>query len=232
MTRRLVLFDIDGTLMLSAGAGRRAILAALEEHVADLTPLRRVRFDGKTDPQIVAELLAAGGDPEPAEPVRVARVLERYVALLERELTGPDHGAHPMPGVPEILDFLQGHEAAVLGLVTGNVAPGARLKLAAARIDPEQFVVGAFGSDHARRAELPPIAARRAEPFFGRVPTGTEVIIIGDTPEDVCCAESIGARTVAVATGSYSAETLALAGADIVLPDLSDVPRSLEAILS
>ena len=230
MTRKLLLFDIDGTLLLSAGAGRRAILAAIREYVSDLEPLRGIRFDGKTDPQIVTELFEAGGDPEPDEPVRMTRVLERYVSLLEQELTGPDHGAAPMPGVPALLEQL-GRSGAVLGLLTGNVVPGARLKLRAARIDWDQFVVGAYGSDHARRAELPPIAARRAEPWFGRIPGGTEVVIIGDTPADVACAASIGARTVAVATGGYSEAELADAGADAVLPDLSDVARACGAIL-
>jgi phosphoglycolate phosphatase-like HAD superfamily hydrolase len=230
MTKKLLLFDIDGTLLLSAGAGRRAILKAIHEYVGDLEPLRGIRFDGKTDPQIVAELFEAGGDPEPDEPARITRVLDRYVSLLEQELTGPEHGTSPMPGVPELLEQL-GRTPAVLGLLTGNVVPGARLKLRAARIDCDQFVVGAYGSDHARRAELPPIAAKRAEPWFGRIPGGTEVVIIGDTPADVACAASIGARTVAVATGGYSEAELADAGADAVLPDLSDLPRARAAIL-
>jgi phosphoglycolate phosphatase-like HAD superfamily hydrolase len=230
MTRKLLLFDIDGTLLLSAGAGRRAILAAIREYVSDLEPMRGIRFDGKTDPQIVTELFEAGGDPEPDEPVRMTRVLERYVSLLEHELTGSDHGAAPMPGVPALLERL-GRSGAVLGLLTGNVVPGARLKLRAARIDWEQFVVGAYGSDHARRAELPIIAARRAEPWFGRIPDGPDVVIIGDTPADVACAASIGARTVAVATGGYTQAELAETGADAVLPDLSDLARACDAIL-
>jgi phosphoglycolate phosphatase-like HAD superfamily hydrolase len=230
MTKKLLLFDIDGTLLLSAGAGRRAILKAIEQYVSDLEPLQGIRFDGKTDPQIVAELFEAGGDPEPAEPARITRVLDRYVSLLEQELTGPEHGAASMPGVPELLDELS-RTTAVLGLLTGNVVPGARLKLRAARIDCDQFVVGAYGSDHALRAELPPIAAKRAEPWFGRIPGGTEVVIIGDTPADVACAASIGARTVAVATGGYSEAELADAGADAVLPDLSDLARARAAIL-
>ncbi|MGH7559750.1 MAG: HAD family hydrolase [Gemmatimonadales bacterium] len=230
MPRRLVLFDIDGTLLLSAGAGRRAILAALADHVADFETLTKVRFDGKTDPQIVTELLAAAGDPEPEEPGRITRVLQRYVELLERDLALNGHRAATMPGVPELLDLLEGDDA-LIGLLTGNVVPGARLKLAAVRIDPDRFRVGAFGSDHARRFELPPIAARRAEPFFGRVPSGAEVVIIGDTPDDVCCAASIGARTVGVATGAYSEAELRDAGASVVLPDFRDVPAARRAIL-
>lgn len=232
MRRRLVLFDIDGTLLRSGGVGRRAILAAIEEHVADLAPLREVRFDGKTDPEIVRELFEAGGDPEPHEPGRMARVLERYVTFLERELATPDHGAAPMPGVPGLLDALTGDAGVVLGLLTGNVVPGARLKLQAVRIDPDRFKVGAYGSDHALRFELPPIAARRAEPFFGRVPAGGEVVIIGDTPADVRCAGSIGARTIGVATGSYTSAELRAAGADLVLDDFTDLARVREAILA
>ncbi len=232
MRRRLVLFDIDGTLLLSGGAGRRAILAAIEEHVAALEPLRAVRFDGKTDPQIVSELFEVAGDPAPHEPHRMDRVLARYVSLLAQELSAPDHGAAPMPGVPGLLEHLTADSRVVLGLLTGNVVPGARLKLQAARIDPDRFRVGAYGSDHARRSELPPIAARRAAPFFGRVPEGAEVVIIGDTPADVQCASSIGARTIGVATGSYTVQELREAGADLVLDDFSDLARAREAILA
>ena len=232
MKRRLVLFDIDGTLLLSAGAGRRAITTAVAAHVPDGARIADIRFDGKTDPQIVVELLAAAGDPVPGEPGRVAEVLEAYVVHLESDLAVNGHRSRLMPGVPALLDALEAAPDALLGLLTGNVVRGAELKLRAAGLDPARFLVGAFGSDHARREALPPIAARRAEPHFGRIPCGSEVVIIGDTPADVRCAEAIGARTVAVATGGFSTEELAAAGADLVFRDFSDVERAREAILS
>jgi phosphoglycolate phosphatase-like HAD superfamily hydrolase len=136
-----------------------------------------------------------------------------------------------MPGVPALLDSLESETGALLGLLTGNVERGARLKLRAAGLDPARFKVGAFGSDHARRRELPAIAARRAAAHFGRVPDGADVVIIGDTPDDVSCAAAIGARTVAVATGGYSVAELALTEADAVFADFTDLGRALEAIL-
>lgn len=232
MKRKLVLFDIDGTLLLSDGAGRRAIHAAMGDDGVDLTRAAGIRFDGKTDPQIVAELLQAAGHPVPDEPARVALLLERYLAHLERDLAEHWHRSRLMPGVPGLLDALEADRSVVLGLLTGNVLPGARLKLRAAGLDPDRFRVGAFGSDHARRGELPGIAARRAEPFFGRVPGGEEVVIIGDTPADVCCGAGIGARSIAVATGGYSVAELEQAGADLVFEDFSEVERAVEAILS
>ena len=231
-TKALVLFDIDGTLLLSAGAGRRAIHAALGERGVDLTPVSGIRFDGKTDPQIIVELLEAAGDPAPDDPVRVAELLDRYVSHLERDLAAQGHRSQVMPGIPALLDALEADEGVVLGLLTGNVVTGARLKLVAAGLDPDRFLVGAYGSDHYRRNELPPFAARRAEPHFGRIPAGAEVVIIGDTPADVRCGECIGARTIAVATGGYTVTELAATGADRVFTDFADVEQAREAILS
>lgn len=231
MTSRLVLFDIDGTILLTAGAGRRAITAALAELVGDNAAFERIRFDGKTDPQIVTELLRAAGDPGPHDGPRIRAVCERYVSLLERELATTT-GTRLMPGFPAILDRLERHDGVVLGLLTGNLERGAALKLRAAGLDPARFRVGAYGSDAAHRPDLPSIAARRAEPFFGREPAGAEVVIIGDTPADVACGAGIGARAVAVATGAYSVEQLAACGAHAVFTDLGDTDLALEAILS
>ena len=231
MKRKLVLFDVDGTILLTAGAGRRAIFAALGEEVADVTSLEEIRFDGKTDPEIVAELLAAAGQPEPRESPRVRRLCERYVSHLARELGLPTARTTVMPGVFQLLDRLQEESSVVLGLLTGNVAPGAALKLRSGGIDPDWFPVAAYGSDAAYRHELPPIAARRAQPIFGRVPSGAEVVIIGDTPADIGCGAGIAARAVAVATGSFSLAELVACGPHAAFEDLSDTDRVLEAIL-
>ncbi|HLB55490.1 MAG TPA: HAD family hydrolase [Gemmatimonadales bacterium] len=232
MKRKLVLFDIDGTILLSAGAGRRSILAAVAGQVEFPDRLGTIRFDGKTDPQIVVELLAGAGLPDPAQAERVAAVLDRYVAHLEQDLAVHGHLSRLMPGIPALLDALEADGGVLLGLLTGNVMTGARLKLRAAGLDPDRFRVGAFGSDHAERLALPPIAALRAEPFFGRRPQGREVVIIGDTPADVHCAASIGARTIGVATGGFGVEELRAAGAEAVFLDFSDTVSALEAILS
>lgn len=231
MKRKLVLFDIDGTLLLSQGAGRRAILAALADSLPDGAPLDGVRFDGKTDPQIVVELLAAAGDAAPGEPARIRDVLDRYVALLEVELRRPDHRTEVLPGVLALLESLEALPDVALGLLTGNVRRGAWLKLHSARIDDARFPVGAFGCDDARRPALPAIAASRAENLFGRVPAGADVVIIGDTPADVACGAGIGARAIAVATGGYSEADLRETGAHAVFPTLQSLDRVLEAIL-
>lgn len=229
---KLVLFDIDGTILLTAGAGRRAIVAAIGEFVGSTKALHHVRFDGKTDPQIVTELLAAAGHPGPHEPDRVEALCSRYVDLLQHELQQPTSKTTVMPGVLPLLERLEKEESVILGLLTGNVARGAELKLRSAGLAPERFRVGAYGSDSAYRPELPPIAARRAEPYFGRVPSGADVVIIGDTPADIACGSCIDARAVGVATGAYSVSDLMLCGPHAAFEDLSDTDRVLEAIFA
>jgi phosphoglycolate phosphatase-like HAD superfamily hydrolase len=134
--RKLVLFDIDGTILLTAGAGRRAIVAALAEEVADTSAFDRIRFDGKTDPQIVAEMLEAAGRPEPRESPRVRALCRRYVGVLARELERRTTRTTVMPGVHPLLDRLEAEAGVVLGLLTGNLAEGAALKLRSGGIDP------------------------------------------------------------------------------------------------
>lgn len=229
--RRLVLFDIDGTILLTSGAGRRAIVAALAGEVSDTTGFDRVRFDGKTDPQIVAELLGTAGHAVERESDRVRAVCERYVGLLARELELPSASTTLMPGVPGLLDRLEAEPGVVLGLLTGNLAEGAALKLRSGGIAPERFRVGAYGSDSGHRPDLPAIAARRAAPLFGRVPHGAEVVIIGDTPADIACGSGIAARAVAVATGGYSVAELERCGPYAVFEDLGDTDAVLQAVL-
>jgi phosphoglycolate phosphatase-like HAD superfamily hydrolase len=235
---RLVLFDIDGTLLWTDGAGRRAIHRALLEEMGTAGPIGSYRFDGKTDPQIVRELLSLAGHPDATAPERVAAVCRRYVALLEGELARPEQRTRLMPGVPELLAALEPHQAAgegadgvLVGLLTGNVERGAALKLASAGLDPARFVVGAYGSDSHHRPDLPAVAARRAAEHTGRDIPGRDVVIIGDTPDDVACARPIGARTVAVATGSYDVEALRATGAGHVFVDLRDTEAVLDALL-
>lgn len=228
---KLVLFDIDGTILLSSGAGRRAIVSAIAEEIGDTGPLTHIPFGGKTDPQIVSELLAAAGEREPPSSDRVTGICRRYVELLATELERPTTRTYVMPGVHQLLTRLERETGIILGLLTGNLAQGARLKLRAAGIDPERFQVGAYGSDAAHRPELPPIAASRAIPFFGHEPRGDAVVIIGDTPADIACGSCIDARALAVATGDYSVADLRACGPHAVFDDLSDTDGVLHAIL-
>ena len=161
----------------------------------------------------------------------IGEVCERYVAHLEEELDRHPGATRLMPGVTTLLDRLEARAEVVLGLLTGNVERGAGLKLRSGGLDPARFRVGAFGSDSAHRPDLPAIAARRAATLLGRIPEGEAVVIVGDTPADVTCGHGIGARAVAVATGSYSAAVLREAGARAAFDDLSDTDAVLDALL-
>jgi len=143
---KLVLFDIDGTLLWTDGAGRRAIHRALLEETGTAGPIETYRFDGKTDPQIVRELLALAGHPGATNEQRIEAVCRRYVGLLSAELEKPTQATRLMVGIAELLLALEPHERAeraVVGLLTGNVEPGAALKLRSAGLDPDRFRIGA-----------------------------------------------------------------------------------------
>ena len=226
---KLVCFDIDGTLIQTDGAGRRAIHRALIEVLGTAGPIDEFRFDGRTDGEIVIRLAEGAGLT--ADDALVARVLDRYVGHLEHELGKPDHVTHVYPGVAALLDALEERDDCVIGLLTGNVEGGARLKLRSAGLDPGRFRVGAFGSDHHVRAELPAVAQRRAGEHLGRVPPGADVIIIGDTPADMQCGMGIGARGIGVGTGRYRPEELMAAGAQAAFADLSATAEVVDAIL-
>ena len=226
----VVLFDIDGTLLWTDGAGRRAVHQALEDVFGALPPDDH-EFDGKTDPQIVRELLELGGLPVHQLTERLPHVLARYVELLRAELGTNDHSDKVYPGVRPLLDELEARDDVLLGLLTGNVRDGAMAKLTAVGIAPERFKVGAFGSDHADRPELPAIARARAEQLLGSVVSGQNVIVIGDTPADMGCGRAIGARAIGVATGRYSIDALRACNAAAVFTDLSDTRAVMRAIM-
>jgi phosphoglycolate phosphatase-like HAD superfamily hydrolase len=232
MKRKLVLFDIDGTLLLTAGAGRRAITRALAEQLGTEPDSSYVHFDGKTDPQIIGELLEAAGSPSPPAPGQVDALCTRYLELLKSELASTRGQTRLLPGIRALLERLDAEDGVVLGLLTGNLAAGADLKLRSAELDPDKFVVGAFGSDSPRRQDLPGIAVCRAEPFFETRPHGEAVVIIGDTPADVSCGRAVDARAIAVATGSFSLKDLSAQEPYAAFLDLSETDRVLDAILN
>lgn len=226
--RRLVLFDVDGTV-LSGGPARQALLVALAEVFGTAGPIHGWEFSGKTDPQIARELLTeAGIDSDRIEhdlPTLWVRYLEEMKARL------PACPTRPLPGVPELLLHLHESSDVAMGLLTGNVAEGARLKLDSAGL-ARWFPVGAFGSDHEVRNELPAVAIRRAEAYWGAEFAPDEVVVVGDTPRDVACGRAHGTRTVAVATGRFAVDALVETGAGEVLESLEQTDRALTAILS
>ena len=226
----VVLFDIDGTLLWSDGAGRRAINVALAEVFGGIGPTDH-RFDGKTDKQIVRELMTLAGHDHAVIDERMDRALAIYVRELHSALRDPAHPPKRLPGVPELLDALDARDDVVLGLLTGNVAPGADAKLRAVGIDPARFRVTAFGSDHEDRPELPPIAQRRAAELLGDHVAGERFVVIGDPPADMTCGRGIGARAIGVATGRYRVDELLSHGATAAFPDLSDTAAIVAAIV-
>ncbi len=226
---KLVCFDIDGTLLWTDGAGRRAIRRALIEELGTAGPIDTFCFDGRTDGEIVIRLAAAAGLE--AHEALVARVLRRYVRDLEAELARPEQHTRVYPGVAALLDALGARNDCVLGLLTGNVLDGARLKLRSGGLAPERFRVGAFGSDSHVRAELPAIAQQRARAVFGAAFAGGDLVIVGDTPADMQCGASVGARAIGVATGSYAVDELLASGAHAAFVDFGKTERVVETIL-
>lgn len=229
---RVALFDIDGTILLAHGAGRRAMERALLEVTGAPGPGGQ-HYAGKTDRQIVREALRTNGFTDADVDRHMPAILDLYLSSLEAELTAAEHEpTFLLPGVSEILDACEAHDAVLLGLLTGNLIQGADRKLRAAKVDPARFAIGAFGSDHEDRPALAAIARERASGHLRREVAGAHCVVIGDTPADVECGLAIGARTIAVATGNYTAAQLRGTGAHLVFEDLADTPVVLDAILN
>jgi phosphoglycolate phosphatase-like HAD superfamily hydrolase len=226
--RTLVLFDIDGTL-LSGGPARGAFQEALEETFGTAGPISRWEFSGKTDPQIARELLTEAGIEKARIDAGFAELWARYLGKMAERL--PAAPPRQLPGTVALLDALREERSVGIGLLTGNVLDGARLKLEWAGFGADRFAVGAYGSDHEARDELPPIAIQRATIHWGVEFRGVEVVIVGDTPRDVDCGKRSGTRTVAVATGNFDVDALAGCGADVVFEDFGPTERVVDAIL-
>lgn len=212
----LILFDIDGTLV-AGGPAKGAFHHALLEVYGTAGDVDGLDFSGKTDPQIARELLSGAGLADEAIDAGLPDLFACYLGELEHRLG--DDPVRVLPGVPELLDALSGAGDVALGLLTGNIAGGADLKLGSARLR-ERFDVGSFGSDSEVRDELPPVALERAAGHWSVDFDPGRVWIVGDTPRDVGCARAHGLRSLAVATGRFSGEGLATTGADHVVDSL------------
>jgi phosphoglycolate phosphatase-like HAD superfamily hydrolase len=232
MRPTLALFDIDGTLVDSGGAGRLALQASFRS-VFGLNDIlgstSQVRFGGKTDPAIIADIAREIGIPAVDVEARYAEIQGAYLHALRTELAVPNPRRRVMPGVRPLLDLLAARPDVFLGLVTGNIEEGARTKLDAFGLN-RYFVDGGYSSDHPDRSEIARIAHQRLSRRAGfRFPVD-RVMVIGDTELDVLCAHDNGFRAIAVESDGVPREQLEAARPDTLLPDLTDAGAVLAAM--
>ncbi len=225
LQERLLLFDIDGTLIHSGGAGIHALKCALKERFGIDNDLQDIEVAGMTDSGIVVSILEK--HKIPATPENVSAFLDSYVHFLSLEL--PRRKGNLLPGVLKLLEQLKSRPHLVLALLTGNVLRGAQLKLEHYGVW-HFFEFGAFADDHRDRNELGHFARTRAKEKHGREFAASEIDVIGDTPRDIACGKVFGARTVAVATGRWSRDELAKHEPDFLIDDLSDVERIIDTL--
>lgn len=223
----ILLFDIDGTLLLTGGAGRKALEKAFARFCGNPDALNHIRFDGMTDPAIVREgLVKAGLEPTPSA---VDAVLDLYLLYLAEELPGMP-GYRLMPGIHAVLEQVGGLDNVAVGLGTGNLRRGALIKLSHGKLD-HHFDFGGFGCDSEDRAELIRIGAERGAAKLGRPLSECRVVVIGDTPKDVAAAKANHAICIGVGTGGFTAQQLVDVGAEFAFDDLTHV-SVMDALLA
>jgi phosphoglycolate phosphatase len=230
MIEKLILFDIDGTLVLTGGAGKRGMTRAFHEVFGVADAFDDLELAGRTDTSILADAFAR--HHVPVDPDGVERFRPRYLECLRDEVARATSGKRVLPGISALLEALHPSVDSFLGLLTGNFAEAAEVKLDHFDLW-RYFRCGAFGEDAHDRHQLIPIALDRAR-ARGLAPhvAADRIVIVGDTPRDVACARAHGARVIAVATGEYRADDLRRTGADVVFEDLSDTPAVLAALNS
>jgi len=227
---RIVLFDIDGTLLTTAGAARGSFARGLSEAAGRPISPDGYSFSGRTDPQIARDILSSHGLSEAEMEVAVPESIRLYLKYFAG--TPIQDRARLLPGVRDLLETLATRTDARTALLTGNVEPGARLKLGLFGIAGYfDFSLSCFGSDDADRYRLPALALERARRLLGPEVAGGQLVVVGDSEHDVLCGKSVGARSVAVCTGWTPARVLASLRPDALLDDLSDTSRVLDAIL-
>lgn len=226
--QRLVLFDIDGTLITDGGAAREAFAEALRGVYGYRGDVNQYDFSGRTDPQIAFMLLRDEGFADDAIEARLGEFWQRYLVALERNVTSDRVRA--LPGITPLLDALADVEHVTLALLTGNIERGARLKLAPPGFN-DFFPFGAFGSDSPDREKLPPIAVERATKANGRRFAREDIVIIGDSIYDVRCGVPHNATTIAVASGKTPAGKLRGENPTHFFDTVEDLDAVLGAIL-
>lgn len=225
---RVLLFDIDGTLLDPAGEGGICLQRALEDVYGVTGPVESYDMAGKTDWRIVTDLMQLTGlETETIEASRPAAfaAYARHV-----ETAAPTFKMRLLPGVPDLLGQLAGDPGFMLGLVTGNVREAVPHKLQAVGLDPALFTFGAFGSEHIDRNRLPALALYRLEQQLGSPIPLESVLVIGDTPHDIACARHAGVQVLCVATGTYTHKALECHNPDYLLDDLADTGVVMEIL--
>ena len=223
MDKKLLLFDIDGTLITSGGAGERALRRGFQARFGIDDDLKQIEIAGRTDAAIARQMLAAHGLPE--TPENLTRIFDGYLHFLAEEL--PASAGYLLPGILPLLAALKPRSDMVLALLTGNLASGAQLKLTHFGVW-DYFEFGAYADDHHDRNALGHFARERARKKHGIEFPPERIFVLGDTPHDIACARAIGARAVAIATGNFSLAELAAFSPDYLYSDLGDVPAVLE----
>lgn len=216
--KRLLLWDIDGTLLYTQGVGRKSMIAAARDVFGFETDWARVDHVGRTDSFIFRRILENAGARW--DDLSMQRFRDRYVELLEKNIAEIPN--EPLPGVRELLDAAHESPDYVQGLLTGNFEVAARIKLRHFGLEG-YFDFGAYGEESENRAALAPIALERASKFFDHLLDPQDIAVIGDTPHDLSCARALRARAVIVATGVQSMEELRVHGPDLLLADLGQV---------
>ncbi len=218
MVKKLILFDIDGTLVHTGGAGTRSLNQAFKDVFGIESAFRNIPMAGKTDPLIVRTALRAWDLDDTDQSVELC--LSRYVELLADEIAR-SNGRRVLPGIETILARLGTIDGVVVGLLTGNIEQGARIKLEAMNLW-SHFRLGAYGSDREDRNDLVFVAIERYAAATGESITTRETVVVGDTPRDISCSKPFGATAVAVATGPYGIEDLRVHKPDALFEDLGD----------
>lgn len=224
-SRRLILFDIDGTLITSGGAGEAALVRAMKSRFGIEEDFVGIVLAGATDALIARALLAKHGLE--VSPENIAALLDSYLHHLSECM--PAFCGRVLPGLLELLTRLKSMPHMVVALLTGNLVRGAEIKLRHYGVW-DYFEFGAFADDHHDRNELGKFASARAEKRHGAPIPPERIYVIGDTPRDIACGRAIGAKTVAVATGGSSRDELAAHHPDHLFDDLSDTEAVLAAI--
>lgn len=223
---KLLLFDIDGTLLNANGTGRRGIEQGLSDTFGKPITTAGISFGGRTDLAIMREILQTNDLPPLDRTIQQA--LDAYESTVLSDVASDD--VELLPGVPDLLVTLADHSEVQLALLTGNIRSMAFWKLEAVGLD-HHFPFGAFGCDHAKRHELPGKAVKRAKDHTGRSYIGSDVVIIGDTPNDIRCGRGIGAFSVAVCTGHSTRDDLASHQPHVLLNSLEDTDAFIKQVM-